>query len=824
MMSKLLPLISLLIALAAGAIILVANPAPAAAQGPPEDCTPFEAFFDWEDALSHGWGLSNFFIDTSAYPLTPDMYGTYWVLRNSIGTSHATFEWTDFDAYFGTNPLTTTYYVDYLSFYVSKAQNNSPFYGGIYFSGGGGSATTTFTATTAYQIYQVVVTTATYIPIQAVEVGTLTGGGSSIDNIYFSGCATGAPWATEPPQFCELVDNADFIDDSNWTLYNSASITNSLLSLGGVGYAEQVITNTVADTVYTLELTATGTTSDTDVLEVELVAGDLITKSFVLTDTATSYSTTLTTGSTVTTATLRLLTLNGSADVDFVCLAETGLFAGEPGECLTSVINGGEFETAADASEWTFVNGAVHNDVGRNAWLPYIISATIENNGVSAVGRTTLADTPPELAEGEYLILQFDAKTLAGDGTITARYFNDALTNTVVATYTFDASSDYQTYQTDFSLLAGDTSNIELGFFNSSYVVTGTSGLFLDNVCLFVSTAPITNPQATGGYLSINLPNCNTISGWLSDTIGIDFETLETMEEPSIWDADEWVPWLASRLWVYAIKPLICFLLILVNLFGLTFLNWIYWFVRQPDLILAWVGGWLGYFIGDFGGWLLWFTSPLVAILRFLAAVFSNWQTMFTWLGAVVTWLLDTLLAVAFWLIGYWLGQFMTILNFLLTAWNLLLPSISSVLSEIVDLAVSLWNDWVPWLEDLGAIGQFVLFLVSQIGILGDLIVFFFQTIWHFVSMVWGFLTGAADLPLGFYQAFNSSVNSDALVLLSCDGDITTDWCLALAGLVIVDETISHSFLYPMVIIGIILATIVIFWRHIWELISFRIR
>jgi hypothetical protein len=297
------------------------------------------------------------------------------------------------------------------------------------------------------------------------------------------------------------------------------------------------------------------------------------------------------------------------------------------------------------------------------------------------------------------------------------------------------------------------------------------------------------------------------------------------MEEPSIWDADEWVPWLASRLWVYAIKPLICFLLILANLFGLSFLNWIYWFVDQPDLILAWLGGWVGYFIGDFASWLLWFSSPLASTLSFLYAILSNWQTTLSYIGAIASWLLDLLEALFYWIVGYWLGQFTSIINALLFAWNLLLPSIGSVIGSIVDLLVSIWNgSLVPWLEDLGAVGQFILFLISQIGILGDLIIFFFQTVWYFAVMIWGFITGAADLPLTFYQAFNSSINDDAYVLLSCNGDITSDWCLALAGLVIVDEAISHSFLYPLVIIGIILATIVIFWRHIWALISFRIR
>lgn len=815
----------------AAALFMLLLPALALAQGPPEGCTPWTVDIDFEDGSTHGLddGFTTVLCPACA-GMAPAMNGTYW-LEGGSSTYPTTGDWTldEIHSYFGTWLTSTIYFIESVQFVGNTnagpdrewhitLDNTDALVQTEWFTGSLANTQYTWTMTPTL-VYT--------LDTEGIQFGrVLADEHSAMDDFIITGCATGYfPEGAASGEFCALVDNADFEEGGTvWDLYNSASISNSLLSLAGVDYAEQAV-DIDTETDYTVALTATGTTTDTDILQIEIVGiGDLITRTFELTATAAPYSATFTTGISPTTPTLRLLMASGSGDIDFICLT-ANMFSGEYGECLTNIIAGGEFEDAAAAANWIFVNGAAHNEVAQNAWLPYIMSGTIQNLGTSAIGKGSLEGTPPELATGEYLILQFDARSLIGDGVIVAGYVNNALTNTVNVTYTFSASTDYQTYQTDFSLFAGDTSDIQIGFYNGSYVVTETAGLFLDNVCLFVSRSPITNPTDTGGYLNINLPNCATVSSWLSDTIGIDFESLETMEDPSIWDPEDWVPWLASRLWVYAIKPLICFLLILVNLFGLAFLNWLWWVVRQPDLILAWVGGLIGYFVADLAGWLAWFISPLASLFSFLFAILGDWQIMLTYIDAILSWLLDLLAAIFLWVLGYWLDQFIGVINLLLAAWNLLVPGLGAVIGALVDVGIGIWNNLlVPWLEDMGAVGQFILFLVSQIGVLGDLIGFFFDTIWYFVTMIWGFITGAADLPIAFYQEFNNSINDDAYILLSCDGDVTNYWCLGLAGLVIVDEAIAHSFLYPLVIIGIILATIVIFWRHIWELISFRIR
>jgi len=665
---------------------------------------------------------------------------------------------------------------------------------------------------------------------------------------------------------CDAVTDADFTTGDGWTLYGSAAITNSLLILSAVDYATQPITFTLPPNInYDVVMTATGVTSETNSIMVEFVTAGT-TSTLTITDTAT-YTTMLASGPT--TEILRLIGISGTVEIDFICLYPNLLFIGQYGDCLNNIIPNGEFDTP---DEWVFVNGAAHNDVGQNAWIPSVISGTWENYSLAVVGRPTLNGIPPLLNPGEYLILQFDARAVGdGDGLITALYRNNSLTNTVELTYTFGTYAEYYTFQTDFSYLAGDTSDIEIGFYNDSYLVTQTNGVFFDNVCLFVSTTPMTVPVIAPGYFYSPLwgVNCANVSEWLSDTIGIDFPALEQMETPSIWDVDQWVPWLASKLWIYAAKPIICILLALLdNLVGTNFLNWLAWFTRQPNRIFAWFSDWFAPFLLSLGSWLLWFTSPLLSLINLILWFSGNfgevltwsgtvvswlwdvlvalllWFTspllslinlilwflgnsgeVLTWSGTVVSWLWDILVALFFWIIGHWIGWAMTILNTLITAWNILLPFVSAALSEMVEVGVFIWNMLAPFLSRIGGVWEFILFLISQVGVIGELIIFFFQVIWQFALMIWEGLKGAETLPIQFYSTFNNSVNDAEFELIPlCTGDMSNKWCVILAGLEVVDQAIAHSVGYPLVIVGIIVGTIAIFWRHIWELLDFKYR
>lgn len=630
---------------------------------------------------------------------------------------------------------------------------------------------------------------------------------------------------------CVTVENADFITPDNWTLFNTATISNSNLSLSGVGYAEQTITTTVTidpDTPYTFAITATGTTSDTDILMIEFAGtgGIVVTNTIELSDTVQGYTATLTTGPSISTPVLRLLTLSGSADVDFLCFSEDFTFTGLPENCIPGIIRNPNFETNTD---WAYLYGSVYNDVGQNGWVSYVMSGTLENGQIGSVGQSPLGDVPPVITDTEqYLILKFDAFTAEGAANISTIYRNSDIDFSIVTTNTFDVDESPTTFETDFTAFAGDESPLEIGFYNTSYLVTETTGIFIDNLCLFVATRPPTLPTTTEGFLDYDLPfSCATVSQWLSDTIGIDFPGLETMPPPSIWDPQDWVPWLASRLWIYAAKPLICILIALFNSgIGKAFLNWLVWSVRQPNLVLAWFGGWYGTLLVDLTKWLFWFTNPLLAVPLLLLDFLLNWQDTLTYAGSVTDWLAAFLQALIQYGFGLITAFLVSHLNYLIVAWNTFLPFVSLVFSEIVSVFVTIWNDWLaPYLSGFGGVWGFFEFLISQLGTIGGLLTFFFSTIWHFAQMVWGFLTGTAGLPLTFYYTFNDAVNGTAFELIpACTGDIANKWCVVLAGIEIVNQSVAHSFAYPITIVGIIMATIGIFWRHIWELLTFRFR
>ena len=80
-----------------------------------------------------------------------------------------------------------------------------------------------------------------------------------------------------------------------------------------------------------------------------------------------------------------------------------------------------------------------------------------------------------------------------------------------------------------------------------------------------------------------------------------------------------------------------------------------------------------------------------------------------------------------------------------------------------------------------------------------------------------------AHIPLNFYYAFDTGVQSEAFsYLMSCAE--SNFWCQMLAGVQLVNQTVGHTILYPMVIVGIIVMTIVIFWDNIWEMLRFNVR
>ena len=628
----------------------------------------------------------------------------------------------------------------------------------------------------------------------------------------FASCISIAP---PPTNNCPTLANADFTTTDAWTLNGTAAISNALHLPSPGDTATQPITITPG--VYSVVISATGATVSNT-----LIVGMAEASATVpITNTPLWYIGTVLSTSTTGNTNFWLKNTAGDIDVGYICFSASTLNpSGGYNTCLTNLLKNGEFN---GPDNWDWFNGASYNDTGGNAWLPYVISGTVQNMAVSGV-RQFLSASPPAIGENERLVLQFDVRSPLDDATISARYWGVGVSSTVNMTYTVSANRNYTRYQTDFSQFADFNGWVGVGFLNTSYMYSQTEGAFVDNVCLMLTTDPITTTQPVNDYVSLPF-NCASVSYWLSDTLHINFPALEAMEAPSIWDVDQWVPWLASRLWVNAGKPLAC---IMIALFssgsGLAILNFFDWAIRQPAIIFAWFGGWFNLFLADMGLWLLWFSGPVGRLFLFLYEMTRNSNTALGWLGAVVGWLWDALKLLLYWQFGMFINRMMTILNTLISAWNLIAPALATLWSGMVEIFVGVWNDWlVPFLSKFGAIGEFIIMAVNNIGLLGDLAAAFFAVVWQLALMVWGFITGVSELPIRFYFAFDNAVTGSAFQLIpNCAGDMANNWCRILFGLDVVNQAIAHSVVYPMVIVGVVVTTIIIFWRHIWELLSVR--
>jgi len=534
---------------------------------------------------------------------------------------------------------------------------------------------------------------------------------------------------------------------------------------------------------------------------------------------------------------LILSVLTGSLEIDYICLdGPFSLdFVGEYYECLNQTIPNGEFNDPG--TPWTYHYGALHNGVGDNAWLPHVPTTTINvftgTRPVVVQSTFTGMGIPPVVGPTEYLILQFDARNQADreQGGITSIYRNFDQFDEIVLTNTLGTYPDYWTYQTDFTALAGETGNLSISFWNDSQneLIGSDAGVFLDNVCLFVSPDPITLPVRTGGETA-GLPfNCFNISQWLSSTVGIDFPALEALAdtELSIWNPEDWVPWLSAKLWVHVAKPTACLLIAFYNAFALPVLNFMVWLIGEIPAGVAWAGGWVAAFMSQFGLWLLWFSGPIGKIIASVILLQGAAATGFSFFGVVLAWAWEIVQLVSLYLVGLFIAWVQGLLNFLIAAWNTLLPSISYVLTRIMAFFVILWNEVLaPFLSQFSGIWSFIRFLLDQTGVLGDLIIFFLSSVWGMVQTIWAMATGLGTLPLTFYYEFQGSVNDVGFQYIpACQGDLDANqFCMILAGLQIVDVALSHSIVYPVTIVGIIIATFVIFWRHIWGLISFDFR
>ncbi len=126
-----------------------------------------------------------------------------------------------------------------------------------------------------------------------------------------------------------------------------------------------------------------------------------------------------------------------------------------------------------------------------------------------------------------------------------------------------------------------------------------------------------------------------------------------------------------------------------------------------------------------------------------------------------------------------------------------------------------LWNLLAPFLNAVwtyisGTTGIFSTPLLSLFLAVISLVLMVVSWVWANVFMV-------VSIPINFYYAWDNGIKSEAFAyLMSCTG--TNFWCQMLAGIQLVNQTSAHTLMYPIVIVGIIIGSIVVFWKELWAL------
>jgi hypothetical protein len=337
----------------------------------------------------------------------------------------------------------------------------------------------------------------------------------------------------------------------------------------------------------------------------------------------------------------------------------------------------------------------------------------------------------------------------------------------------------------------------------------------VDNVCIFVSDAPpdLPAPLEEGGAWSVNFgynyTSCDDIDGiWAYFGINMAQYRSDYYAGATVWDPVGWVPWLVSAFWVI-IGSLGCLLLsiylgIIHTLQYLlnNFLNYAFWSYLSTLGFIDWLGGWLAWGWGSLWNIIQVYFPWLGDALLWLWASGSNITTW--WLltfGAFVGWL-------AVWLLN--LNGLRDILNFLIIAWNVF-ASIGGAIGTIIQVGVDLWNNHIAPFLAMFTLSTLLMALLLTLGSVG------FDWVWTVLQWLWANVISVGTIPLSFYYAFDDGLNSSAYDALVACADVNF-WCAFLAGVQLINQIIAHSILYPIIITGIVLSTIVILWLNIKEL------
>jgi hypothetical protein len=634
--------------------------------------------------------------------------------------------------------------------------------------------------------------------------------GLDCDAITIPPTPTPTPTPTPVPVTCDLVDNYNFSTSANWSLEGTAPgvIEGGFAKMTMLDYLYQtdVILQPHSNYVVTIDVYSAEWWNNIDPLpdfaydevglNVALLGGGPSAQIWF--DSAGVYTASISTLN-VANYTLNIDTLAEVSQeiwIDSVCLelaTEDGL-GNEQVNCIFP--SNGDFSSASPSNnflpkDWTLHTGAFWSSATKDVFLPLSLS------GASGLAESSLF-TLPAITGTEKLLLRYKTwNEHGGEGRTGVALYDDPgdYFETLVST-----SYTPYTYEFNISAYAGNEVQVlatNPGIEDETFGLYGDNS-YLDDVCIFISgrnPAP-PEPEDPGAINPIvlidnRISSCSDMDAiWAGFGVNMAQARATFNAGPSIWDPIGWVPWLVSSI-VTSLGDLSCWLMSslisLLKAFELV--------VNNIANIAAWLKGAVQAITNWAAQWGNWLSNSLRNIYTALAVYVGS---LFIWLGLA--------------LIGFF---------------GSIKESFTAALAWIVDT----WADWWLWIEEaldwlyfwqIGWLFELYAWLLDNLSIIYDIynfIIAVFGMLWLLIEFVWTNIIAYGALPLQFYYGFDQSFNSAAYnPLVSCAN--VNFWCTFLAGVQLINQAISHSILYPIVIVAIILSTVAILWRDVTQLFS----
>lgn len=622
----------------------------------------------------------------------------------------------------------------------------------------------------------------------------LGGGWTHLDSIEFSvdGCYYGL--------LCATVDDYHFAPSETltetWLLSAGAGITDSILTLPPGESASQDLSLSNTDYNAVISVTNVVTPASLDVYLTGL-------QNIVLTGTGLyTVPFEITTAATYTYQMVNHPASAGDVDINYTCLYPTSI---TNTEIICIAPTNGEFDTA---DNWDWHYNARWNESGLNAYLPY--NDTVSDTGKSLVVSSGVYSLP-NLITDTYLILGFESMALGKSGVVASRVGD--------SWQEFDVNSSLYRFEADISSQAGLTLTT-VSFANSGAPggeYAAVDDLTVDNVCLYVSDTPPNIPTPTNPWLSpfdfgFNF-TCGDVPALLAG-YGIDVYTPAAVYQSGVitWTEQNWVPWLAGAVWNNAGAPVSCFLVEFMRLtagiaeqFINNYTNVVNWNYETLTYGVPWLAEGMMSPSSNMSNFLNWYAYEMRGPIYYNG---ENIKSSTSWnrygFIELQNTMSDNTLDVG--------------------------AETGSVISTIMDQLMWMWNtSVVPWMNYTSAAansssvdestGESILELFDWItGTISGLL----NLIWSVLSWLAGLFTMAGDVPVEVYHSVRDGISSEAysIEVMCTDSNF---WCYFWAGVQIVNQTVSQTIAYPLVITGLIIVTLVVVMRNLLAMFSIEI-